>query len=231
MNYGIRVKNPLPKVVRVEVIDGKRIIGQAILDPGTTSLIPLDQPGKYEVRSTIMEEKGGFPGQLYEELGPATWKVIDHQDVTPAPWKPVFFNNSIQTNGGYWKTVIRWDIPRGGLGELLSVEIEKLEGVDWRVKMGHWLDARQPKGKIEPIPQTTTFNNCSLGGGEAVILQARSRGMTTTVSGRISGMQTVTDETKVPVGMEPISDDEEEEVPVTSLADIFEHMKKSEVKV
>lgn len=39
MNYGIRVKNPLPKHVRVEVIDGKTIIRETVINPGSTKTL------------------------------------------------------------------------------------------------------------------------------------------------------------------------------------------------
>lgn len=225
MSYGIRVKNPLTKPVKVQVWEGKKIVRDVMVDPQHTKFIALDHPGEYEVRPMIVDNV--FSGS-YDELGPAAVRVTAHEDIAPEEMKPVSLSKTIETNGGYWKTVVRWDIPRGGRGELMSVEIEKFDGVDWRLKMGHWLDARRPQGKTTPISQSTTFSQCLLGGGEAVILQARSRGMKTIVSGRVSGKQTITDGTKLLGMAQQPSDDEE--VTVRSLSDMFKELEEQEVR-
>lgn len=78
MGYGIRVWNPLPKPVRVEVIEGKTILREAIVEPHTTIIFNLKKAGSYDVRTTILDSR---LGTAYEELGLASFEVTNHQDV------------------------------------------------------------------------------------------------------------------------------------------------------
>lgn len=86
MNYGIRVKNPLTKPVKVQIWQGKQILiaGDVIVDPGRTKFIALDNPGEFEVRTMIVDN---VFASTHDELGPASWKILEHQDV--AKRKPV----------------------------------------------------------------------------------------------------------------------------------------------
>lgn len=87
--YGVRVKNPLTLPVRVEILQAlpgkkKRIVGQAVVKPSATVFIPLERPGDYEVRTTLIRlaAKG-----TQEELGSGAWKVEGHEDVVAPPAK------------------------------------------------------------------------------------------------------------------------------------------------
>lgn len=77
---GIRIKNPLSKPVRVEVVTKPprliKIVAQAVVLPHTTVYLPVDA-GDYDLRTTIVDSSLGHQ----DELGDASWKQIHHVDV------------------------------------------------------------------------------------------------------------------------------------------------------
>lgn len=238
MNYGIRVKNPLTKHVRVELIDGKTIIRETVITPGFTKFISVERPGTYDLRTTILDRA---PGAIDDELGPGSWKVTDHQEVKEPEMKPVSLVNTIdikipreQKTARYWRNIIVWRIPPGSIAELLTAEGERLDGVEWRVKIAPNIgDGRREAGRITNFTGIATFENVTITGGQSVILQARHKdGLPTSVSGRLSGRIAVVNEDAPPTKVEVIPEvEEEEEVPVRSLADMFKELEEQEVPV
>lgn len=235
MNYGIRVKNPLSKHVRVKVVDGKTIIRETVIDPGSTKFISLDRPGEYDLRTTILDR---VSGAIDEELGPASWNSIDHEDVAQSKTRPVSIDNTVvlevpkeQKSAKYWRDVVMWKVAPGSFGELLAVEIEQNDNVSWRLKIMKPGNGRFG-GKIVNLPRTTTFSNNMVTGGEIIKLQAKSTAaFGITVSGRISGRETWVSKGLSPAEVKAEPVEEEEEVEVRSLADMFKDMEKEEVKV
>ena len=223
MNYGIRVKNPLPKPVRVEVLDGEVImgwalIGYAVLDPGATKFIPLDQPGSYEIRTTILNPDGTGS---YDELGEAAWTKVEHQNVEEPEMRPISLARTVlidkDLRGNPWRNVVRWDVAKGSIGELLAVEIKQTEGVTWRLKAGQ---------QVIDLTGPLDAPGIKLTGGQAVVLQAKVANPPVEVGGRISGRETIIDGHLTPVKTQPVV--EEEERPVKSLAEMMEEFRKRE---
>lgn len=228
MSYGIRVKNPLTKHVRVQVWEGKKIIRDATVDPGVTKFIALDKAGDYEVRTMIVDN---VHAQSYDELGPGAWKAVDHEDVAPPQMKPVSIVNTVDLVQKFWREVVTWKVAPGSFGELLAVEIEQSDYVAWRLKVMKPGDGRFG-GKLVQLKQTTSFSGNMVTGGEVIKLQAKSiSGERFSVSGRISGRETVVHESLSPAKVETQPVEEEEEVPVRSLADMFKELEEQEVKV
>jgi len=242
MNYGIRVKNPLTKPVRVEVIDGKTIIRETVINPGAAKFISLDKAGQYDIRTTILDRR---VGAIDDELGAASFNVVYHEDVKEPEMKPVLLHNKIdlsihseQKTARYWRDILIWRVTPGSLGELMAVEIERRDDVDWRLKVMKPGDGRFG-GTITEIINTTTFSGNKVTGGEIIKLQAKNKsGASITVSGRISGRETVVHEglsparvTVSPVRVETQPAEEEDDEPVRSMADMFDEMRKEEVAV
>ncbi len=235
MSYGIRVKNPLPNPVKVEVVDGKTIVRDTVIEPGRTKFIKLDKAGSYDVRTTILDNQ---LGTAYDELGPAGITVVSHEDVEPLPGKPVLIQHSTEVLFKFWRDVIVRKVPPGTVFELKAVEIDPIEGAAWRLKISKPGDGKNG-GDITMISAPTTFNGLMLTGGEIVKLQARSaNGDTVKVAGRISGIETLVNSRQTVDG-EPVAipkvvphvEEPEPEVEVRSLADMFEDMRKKEIPV
>jgi hypothetical protein len=235
MSYGIRVKNPLMLRVKVQVLEGEKIIRDATIEPSRTRFIELDKPGDYDVRAMIVDN---VSSNSYDEIGPGDLKVIDHEEVMAAQMKPVLISKTVllqvptnQKTARYWRDVVIWQVAPGAIGELMAVEVEPRPEVKWRLKIMKRGDGRFG-GDITQLRGATTFKGVHVTGGMIIKLQAKSlAGSSITVSGRISGWQTEVSETSSPdkVEIEPL--DDEEEVPVRSLADMFEDLKEEEVKV
>ncbi len=77
--YGVRVNNPLTLPVRVELLSGKKVVGRAIVPPGSTVFMPVE-PGDYSVRCTIIR----LDGKNEVELGRGDWTKARHEDVEGA---------------------------------------------------------------------------------------------------------------------------------------------------
>jgi hypothetical protein len=235
LSYGIRVKNPLPMTVKVQVWEGKKIIREVMVEASRTKFIGVDKPGDYEVRSMIVDNV--FPNS-YDELGPGDIKVVDHEEVQEPEIEPVSLVETVtleipkeQKTARYWRDVVIWQVKAGATGELMAVEIEAREDVKWRLKMMKRGDGRFG-GRVTELTGTTTFTDNLVAGGMIIKLQAKSLvGYDITVSGRISGRQTVVYETSDPPKVEINHVDEEEEVEVISMADRFREMEKEEVAV
>lgn len=242
MSYGIRVKNPLTKHVRVEVIEGKTIICETVVAPGSNKFIGLDEAGQYDIRTTILDRLDTFslagPGVVDDELGPAAFNVVDHQDVKEPEMKPVVLSQTTELNFKFWRDIVTWKVTIGCSGELMAVEIEPSAGAVWRIKVMKPGDGRAG-GKLIKLERTTTFSGLMFTGGHIIKLQAKSaNGNKVSVSGRISGRETVVDEGLSPTAEElaPTADaavqaEEEKEVTVRSMGDIFKELEEQEVKV
>jgi hypothetical protein len=78
MRYGIKVKNPLPKPVRVEVISGNLILSSVVLPATCEAELKLDKGGPYDIRTTIINR---VKGAIDDDLGPASFRVLNHVGV------------------------------------------------------------------------------------------------------------------------------------------------------
>lgn len=242
MNYGIRVKNPLPNPVRVEVIDGDRIIHSAIVPANGDSAMVLKNKGEYEVRTTILHR---VKGAIDEELGSGGFLVTGHKDAQGAdpgqvdiPASPVFLSKTAELNFRFWRDIITWKVNPGIIGEIRSVEISEVEGVGWRLKVMKQGDGRGG-GTIMSLTSSTQFDDFPVTGGFIVKVQASSRsGQKVSVSARLSALETpVGDgmphvEAEIPAAkLKPRPVEQEEEVDIRSMADMFDDMRKREVLV
>ncbi len=235
MNYGIRVKNPLTKPVRVEVIDGKTIIRETTLDPGATKFISLVKKGTYDVRATILDREPGA-GPLtgitvVDELGPAGIALLNHEDIAQAPAKPINMQNTAELLFKFWRDIVVWKVQVGSIGELTAVEIDPVEGVLWRLKISKPGDGKNG-GVVSELARTTTFSGRQITGGEIVKLQAKSKtGDKVVASGSISGLESMVSEDVSPVRVGTRAEEKEEEIVVRSLGDMFDELRSKEVVV
>lgn len=235
MSYGIRVKNPLPMTVKIQVWEGKKIIREAMIEPSRTKFIGLDKPGDYDVRTMIVDNV--YPTS-YDELGPGEIQVVGHEEVKEPELEPVSLSKTVllelpkeQKTARYWRDVVIWKVKAGATGELMAVEVETRPEVKWRLKVMKSGDGRFG-GHITELTGTTSFNGNKVAGGMIIKLQAKSLvGYSVTISGRISGRQTVVYETSDPPKLEMSHVEEEEDVEVISMADRFREMEKEEVTV
>lgn len=235
MGYGIRVWNPLPKPVRVEVIEGKTILRETTVEPHTTKFITLKKAGSYDVRTTILDSQ---LGTAYEELGLASFNLTGHQDIKEPRWKAVSLANTTELNFKFWRDIVTWKVTPGCLSELMAVEIKPSDGAVWRIKVMKPGDGRAG-GTLIKLERTTTFSGLTFTGGQIIKLQAKSvNGNKVSVSGRIAGQEIEVDEGLSPTAEElaPAADvavpaEEEPEVTVRPLADMLEEMRKKEVPV
>jgi len=237
MNYGIRVKNPLPHPVKVEVIEGKTIIRRTVINPGQNVYIGLEKAAEYDIRTTIL---GRVVGAVDAELGPASFDVVDHQDVKEPEMKPISLHNTIDLKLKFWRDIVTWKVTPGSFGELLAVEIEQSDYVAWRLKVMKPGDGRFG-GELTKLERTTTFFSSGdmVGGGEIIKLQAKSiSGAKTSAKGRISGREAVVHQSLSPADVQTqpawkyrTLAEEEDEEPVRTLADMLKVLEEQEVKI
>ncbi len=157
-------------------------------------------------------------------------------------YEPFVCKGQIQTNLAFWKTVVRWDVPKGGYGQLIEVQMSGETGTEWRMKIGVNLNSRDPKCKIIPLQGNTSFSGLHLGGGEGVILQVRSPDTKTMVTGIIMGsvgmnpgvqladVDIAGKMTPSPRVIKPSPPVEEPEVKIRSLGDIFQELESTGIK-
>ncbi len=240
MGYGIKVNNPLSNRVRVEVIDGNTILRSTVMEPGTTKFIGLEKKGTYDVRTTILHR---VVGAIDEELGPAGFLRVTHEDVEELEAVPVSKSASADLENRFWRDIVIWKIDPGKRLTLRVVEVNPNDIVSWRLKISKPGDGKNG-GKALLIGATTSINDLDITAGHIVKLQARSdTGVKVTASGRLSGLETVIPlnpvdivgidlgkkTTSPPSKGEPDDEVEEKEIVVRSMSDIFEELRKKEV--
>jgi hypothetical protein len=217
MSYGIKFKNPMASPLRVEILHDGKIIKTVAVGANFNSVVDLDEPGDYEVKTFLMD-----PDDANRILGEGSFEVIDHQDVEPLKAKHVSLSAVENLSDRRWRTVVRKVVSKGSIFRILTIEVQNLSTVQYRLKIGETTTA------IEGI---VTFDDLILTGGQTFSLQAQSRqGIAATASARVSGEVTVV---HTPIGDQVpkalLIDQEPEEEPVRSLADRMKELEKQEV--
>jgi hypothetical protein len=218
--YGVRIKNPLPKPVRIEIVVGKTIVRQSLIGAGQTVFMPLDNPGPYDIRTTILETDPSSHNML--ELGECGFKVIDHQDVETPRVEPLAIVKTITLNSQHWKTVIFYHIQPRSSFSLKAVEITPHPWIKWRLKIDD---------KFTDVSQSMSFSDCILTGGQSIALQAQNiAGCTEQTRARLSGeLTTMSILAGIKTGTPARVDIDDEHGEVRTLGDLFKDMSKKEV--
>jgi hypothetical protein len=90
----IKIDNPFPEWMRVELIYGSEVngvrsistralrngLGVVMMEPRTTKTVEVPGPAKYDVQVTVMEQTGA---NTWREKRPGSFQVLGHEDLEP----------------------------------------------------------------------------------------------------------------------------------------------------
>lgn len=229
---GIRVKNPLPMSVEVDITDDHGFGTCRTLRPGAEVYVKVPQQGDYDVKVGILRYDHTGKASM---LGDASWEEVSTAVPKSSPAAvagPRIIHGKKALNCRRWKNVVTWKIPQGFSGQLMAISIKLSGDAEARVDLP---GNRKPNRVIQDI--TLPYKNLSLNTGQTVWVKGRS------IIGNDGMVEVMMQGQLYPVGSpvpvrkgspEHITEKKprEPEEPIRSLGEMMEEMEKREaVKV
>ena len=222
---GIRIKNPLPKAVLVDILDGKGYGTCRTLHPGGEVYVKVPHPGDYDVKTTIL--RYDETGQSHS-LGETSWDEVTTvaPKSSPAPAAgPIILHQTSTLHNRRWKNIISWNIPFDCTGLLMAISIQITGDVEARVDLPNTLP------QIAREDTTLAYKNSKpLKPGQTVRVKGRGKvGNGGTIEVMLQG-QLTPDGTKIPTDKQPTEAKrrQPEQPPIRSLGELMDEMEKRE---